>query len=206
MARANKLNAPSLCLNLHLSLDPEGIIRIKTSLGNCPNLTYDQKCPILLPTNSPFTKLVIAHNHVLAGHMSIHYTRAKIRNRFWIPKDTPVIKSVISKCEVCRTERGQRYHVPDSPDLPEYRFDVCNPWRVTYLDMTGNFFIRDSYGNAEKVYIIVFVCASTGSGHVEIAMQASAEAFTNSFERFCSKNGVPEKILSDHGSNFVAFN
>ena len=206
LVRANKLIVPSLCLNLHLTLDSAGIIRIRTSLGNCPNLSFDQKCPILLPANSSFTKLVIAHNHVIAGHMSIHYTRSKIRNRFWIPKDTPVIKSVISNCEICRVERGQRYHVPDSPDLPNYRFDVCNPWRVTYLDMTGHYFIKDKFGNAEKVYFIIFVCASTGSGQVEIAMQATAEAFANSFERFCSKNGVPEKILSDHGSNFVAFN
>ena len=37
-------------------------------------------------------------------------------------------------------------------------------------------------------------------------MDASAQAFANSFERFCSKNGVPEKIVSDQGSNFKAFN
>ena len=55
LVRANKLIAPSLCLNLHLTLDPKGIIRIKTSLGNCPNLTFDQKFPILLPNNSPFS-------------------------------------------------------------------------------------------------------------------------------------------------------
>ena len=70
--------------------------------------------------------------------------------------------------------------------------------------MNGHFCIKDKYGNAEKVYFIVFVCASTGSGHIEIAMDASAEAFANSFERFCSKNGVPDKIISDLGSNFRA--
>ena len=205
IVRAKKLIAPSLCLNLHLTLDPQGIIRIKTSLGNCPNLTYDQKFPILLPNDSPFTNLIIAHSHHQSGHMTMHYTRAKIRNRYWIPKDTPSIKSVLSNCEVCKLERGKRYHVPDSPDLPSDRFDISNPWRVTHLDMTGHYFIKDKYGNAEKVYLIIFVCASTGAGHIEMAMQASVEAFANSFERFCAKNGVPEKLLSDHGSNFMAF-
>ena len=204
--RSRKLIAPSLCLNLHLGLDKEGIIRVQTSLSNCPNLTFDQICPILLPAKSPFTNLIIAHNHVNSGHMSIHYTRAKLRNRFWIPKDTPIIKSVLNRCQVCFDQRGQRYHVSDSPDLPEFRFDATNPWKVTFLDMTGHYFIKDKYGNAEKVYFIVFVCASTGSGHIEIAMHASAEAFANSFERFCSKNGVPEKIISDQGSNFKAYN
>ena len=46
----------------------------------------------------------------------------------------------------------------------------------------------------------------TGSGHIEITMHASAEVFTNSFDRFCSKNKVPEKTISDQGSNFEAFN
>ena len=205
LVRDKTLEAPSLCLNLHLKLDPQGIIRIKTSLGNCPNLTKDQKFPILLPTNSPFTKLVILHNHIQSGHMTIHYTRAKLRNRFWIPKDTGPIKAVLSNCMVCKAERGRRYHVPDSPDLPSDRFDISAPWKVTHLDMTGHFFVKDRYDNADKIYLIVFVCAATGAGHIEVAMQASAEAFANAFERFCAKNGVPEKLLSDHGSNFMAF-
>ena len=157
---------------------------MKTSLANCPNLTFDQICPILLPAKSPYTKLVVAHNHINSGHMSIHHTRSKLRNRYWIPKDTPIIKSVLNKCQVCFDQRGQRYHVPDSPDLPEFRFDSTNPWKVTFLDMTGHYFIKDKHGNAEKVYFIVFVCASAGSGHIEIAMHASAEAFATSFERF----------------------
>ena len=203
--RAKTLVAPSLCLNLHLTLDPQGIIRIKTSLGNCPNLTQDQKFPILLPSNSPFTKSVILHSHIQSGHMTIHYTRAKLRNRFWIPKDTGPIKAVLSNCKVCKAERGRRYHIPDSPDLPRDRFDISAPWKVTHLDMTGHFFVKDKYDNADKIYLIVFVCAATGAGHIEVAVQASAEAFANAFERFCSRNGVPEKLLSDHGSNFMAF-
>ena len=195
-----------MCLNIHLGLDKEGIIRVKTSLANCPNLTFDQISPILLPAKSYYTKLVIAHNHINSGHMSIYYTRSKLRNRFWIPKDTPIIKSVLNKCQICFDQRGQRYHVPDSPDLPAFRFDLKSPWKVTFLDMTGHYFIKDKHGNAEKVYFIVFVCASTGSGHIEIAMDASAEAFANAFERFCSKNGVPVKVISDQGSNFRAFN
>ena len=202
IVRAKKLIAPSLCLNLHLTLDPQGIIRINTSLRNCQNLMYKQKFPILLLNNSPFTNLVKVHSHHQSGHMTIHY---KIRNRYRIPKDTPSIKSVLINYQVCKLEKGRCYHVPDSPDLPSNRFDINNPWKVTHLDMTGHYFIRDKFGNAEKVYMIIFVCASTGAGHIEMAMHASTEAFANSFERFCAKNGVPEKLLSDHGSNFMAF-
>ena len=68
--------------------------------------------------------------------MSIHHTRSKLRNRFWIPKDTPIIKSVLNKCQAGFDQRGQRYHVPDSPDLPEFSFESSNPWNITFLDIS----------------------------------------------------------------------
>ena len=206
IVRENKLVVPSLCLNLHLALDNVGLIRIKTSLANCKNLSYDQIYPILLPTKDEFTKLVIAQYHVDSGHMGINHTRAKIRSKFWIPKDTPIIKAVLKECKSCYDQRGQRYHISDSPDLPSFRFDVDHPWDTVFLDMTGHFFIKDKDENAEKVYFIVFVCASTGAGHIEIAMDASSQAFANTFERFCSRRGVPKTVISDQGSNFKGYN
>ena len=203
--RTDKLHTPPICFNLHLFLDQDGVIRIHTSLANCPNLTYDQKFPILLPAKDSFTNLVIVHNHILSGHLGLNNTRSQLRHRFWIPKDTSVIKSAIQKCSSCNTERGQRYHVPGSPDLPEFRFDIQRPWHVTFLDMTGHMFFKDDYGNANKAYFIVFVCASTGSGHIELSIDASSEAFANSFERFCARKGVPALVISDHGSNFRGF-
>ena len=71
--------------------------------------------------------------------------------------------------------------------------------------MTGHFYFKDKFGNAEKVYFIVFVCASTGSGHIEMSMDASSEAFANSFERFCARKGIPGLVISDHGSNFQGY-
>ena len=203
--RVEKLTVPTDCLNLHLFLDTDEVIRVYTSLANCPNLTYDEKFPILLPNKDKFTILVIVHNHVLSGHLGLHHTRSQLRHRFWIPKDTNAINSVVNKCTSCNTQRGQRYHVPDSPPLPEFRFDVQRPWNVTCLDMTGHFYFKDKYGNAEKVYFIVFVCSSTGSGHIEMSMDASSESFANSFDRFTSRRGVPSMVISDHGSNFQGY-
>ena len=47
-------------------------------------------------------------------------------------------------------------------------------------------FVKDKHGN-------------------ELAMHASAKAFANPFERFCSKNRVPDyKTISEQGSNVKA--
>ena len=137
--------------------------------------------------------------------MGLHYTRSQVRRKFWIPKDTFLLKKILRNCKVCYAQRGKRYHIPDSPSLPEYRFDVAHPFRYTHLDMTGCYYVKDKHGNAEKIYFIIFICPATGAGHIEYVMDASAEAFANAFDRFCSKNGVPEHIVSDHGSNFKAY-
>ena len=112
--KKSKLIPPQLCLNLHLFLDKENIIRVHTSVEKCPGLSYDQINPILLPPKDPYSNLIGKVCHVQAGHMGTHYTASKIRNKWWITKITSLISKVIKGCQVCLVERGSRYHVPDS--------------------------------------------------------------------------------------------
>ena len=204
--RSQKLSPPPICLSFHLVLDDHGMLRVQTSLANAPNLSYEQKCPLLLPAVDPFTELVIRHCHLDAGHMGLNTTRAFLRRRFWVPKVTCVIKRVVAACGSCRVERGKRYHVPHSPPLPVYRFNVEEPWAVTAVDMTGHEWISSGAdGSVRKVYFIIFVCMSTGGGHIEMVPDASSASFANAFDRFCSRRGIPSMLLSDHGSNFRGY-
>ena len=164
-------------------------------LSKCLNLTFDQICPIVIPTESLNTNIVIAYNHVNSVHISIHYTRSKLRNRYWIPKDTPIMKSVLNKCQVCFDQTSQRYHVPDNPNLPEFRLDSKYPGKTTFLDKTNHYFIKDKHCNTEKVYLILSVCASAGLGPIGMAGNLAAEVFAYSLEKFCSRNALPFKIV-----------
>ena len=207
IVRSKRLSTPSICLNLHLILDPKGIIRVNTSISNCLNLSYDQRYPILMPASDLYTKLLIMHSHVESGHMGLHYSRSHLRAKYWIPKSTNAINDVVNKCKICSVQRGKRYHVPDSPALPEYRFNVNDPWSTTALDMTGHMFARDSStDNTTKVYFIIFVCMSTGAGHIEMVPDASSESFANALERFAARRGIPVRLVSDQGSNFKGYN
>ena len=205
ITRSKKLQVPSLCLNFHLILDKEGVIRVQTSHANATNLEYDTKFPILLPVKNPFTKLVLKESHVQSGHFGLNYTRAEVRKKYWIPQVVHAIKTIVANCKVCIIERGQRYHIPDSPPLPSFRFNYDQPFLTTCVDMTGHFYIKDAANNAVKVYLIIFLCASTRCGHVEIVPDASTEAFANALDRFISRKGAPKLIISDQGSNFKGF-
>ena len=73
--------------------------------------------------------------------------------------------------------------------------------------MTGHMLTRE-YGSEDinKVYFIVFVCMSTGAGHIEMIPDASSDSFSNAFKRFTARRGVPKRLISDQGSNFKGFN
>lgn len=54
-----------------------------------------------------------------------------------------------------------------------------------------------------KGYIVVFVCLSTSTVHLEIATDYSTEGFLAAYERFTSRRGICETITSDCGTNFL---
>ena len=116
------------------------------------------------------------------------------------------IKQIIANCENCKEERGSRYHVPGSPALPSYRFNVTEPFSVVAVEMTGHKWVNNGKDDtAMKIYFIIFVCVSTGGGHIEMAPDASSISFANAFNRFTSRRGVPHMLISDHGSNFRGY-
>ena len=207
IVRKEKLQIPSICLNLYLKLDDRGIIRVETSHAKCENLSNYQRFPILMPAKDPYTKLLIINSHIESGHMGLNYTRSHLRTKFWVPKETGIINHIVNHCQICSDQRGQRYHVPGSPALPAYRFNVNEPWSTTALDMTGHMLTKEHGSNElNKVYFIVFVCMSTGAGHIEMTPDASSESFSKAFQRFTARRGVPRRVVSDQGSNFKGYN
>ena len=203
--RREKLVPPNICLNLHLFLDKYGIIRVHTSVKNFKGLTFEQINPILMPTEDPYTFLIAKTSHIIVGHMGLKATIRNMRNKYWVVKYTKVVRKVIINCQTCITQRGKRYHVPASPELPEFRFDLDVPFATTCVDMTGFFLCKDKDQNERKAYILLFVCMSTGCGHVEVVESASAESFAEAVERFMAFRGVPIRFFSDNGSNFRGY-
>ena len=71
--------------------------------------------------------------------------------------------------------------------------------------MTGFFLCKEKDGKESKAYILLFVCMSTGCGHVEVIDSASAEVFSHAVERFMAHRGVPLQFFSDNGSNMKGY-
>ena len=128
---------------------------------------YDQKNLMLLQQDQKFTELVIKDAHIEAGHMGMNYTFQMLRTRFWVTRNSSLIMSATLNCQICK-----------SP-LPEYRFNVNTPYACTAVDMTGHYTVKSQESQVlTKVYLLIFVCMSTGSGHVEVVSSATSESFS----------------------------
>ena len=56
----------------------------------------------------------------------------------------------------------------------------------------------------KKAYVTVFVCFATKAVHLELVSELTTAAFIATLRRFIGRKGIPSKIWSDHGTNFVA--
>ncbi|XP_036340828.1 uncharacterized protein LOC118750209 [Rhagoletis pomonella] len=76
----------------------------------------------------------------------------------------------------------------------------------TGLDFAGPFDFKSSPLRKSpllKGYVCVFICFSTKAIHLEPCSELSTKAFQATFSRFVGRRGLPQRVFSDNGKNFV---
>ena len=204
----NNLKGPSdsryMINDLGLFLDEKGIIRCR---GRIQNATWPfiSRYPVLLPSKSHITTLLIEISHRTSLHEGISGTLAEVRSKFWIPKGRQAVKKVISRCNICQRVAGQPYKYPGPPPLPVERVNFITPFHTTGVDYTGAIQLsKTNSGYPEKYYICLFTCTATRAVHLELAKDLSAETFLLLFRKFCARKSFPNKLISDNATNFKA--
>lgn len=82
----------------------------------------------------------------------------------------------------------------DKPDLQE-GVDIARPFQTKCVaHRTVKYY---------KIYIAVFVCMTVKAVHIEIVTDLSTAKFIEALRRFIARRGLPRKIYSDNGTNFV---
>jgi len=76
------------------------------------------------------------------------------------------------------------------------------------VDYCGPFILktRGRGNNKYKGYIVVFICFSTRSIHLEVTTDLSTANFISAFKRFISRRGKPTNMYSDQGTNLIGAN
>ncbi|XP_046801106.1 uncharacterized protein LOC124418529 [Lucilia cuprina] len=128
-----------------------------------------------------------------------------VQTEFYISRLKLRIKKIIRHCKICIIFRQKNCKQIMAP-LPPDRCNLSVPFQTTGIDFAGPFDLKTSkLRNASciKGYVSVFVCFSTKAIHLEACSDLSTPAFRAAFARFIGRRGLPRRIVSDNGRNFL---
>ena len=187
-------------LNLHLI---DNVIRAKGRLIHS-QLPLDAQTPLFLPNRSKLVELIVQHIHQKHNHCGLSYALSVFCQTFWSPKIRSRLKSILLRCVTCRRQKARTLDKPAPPPLPAERTQWQCPFATVGVDYTGHFYARDTFGNRIKLYICLFVCATTRAVHLEVVDNLSATSFIMCLRRLSAAKGIPSIILSDNHKTFIS--
>ncbi|XP_015191151.1 PREDICTED: uncharacterized protein LOC107074303 [Polistes dominula] len=203
LSRGEHLSNSNPLVRLTPFLDSQGLLRVGGRLESS-SLSFNSKHPVILPRDSPLTKMVIRYAHQKTLHGGIQKTLSYIMNEFWIIGGRASIKSLIWKCVKCarfRQIKSQQL----MGQLPVHRVTPSRPFLHSGVDYAGPIHLKTWRGRTAreyKAYIVLFVCESTSAIHLEVVTDYTTDAFIAAYKRFTSRRGICATLRSDCGTNF----
>jgi len=179
----------------------DGVLRVGGRLENAP-VRFDSKHPIILPSDSHLTKLIIEDHHIKVGHSGMGHTWSSLRQTFWIIKGSATVRRVLGKCMLCR-KRNASVGTQQMADLPTARLQIDKPpFSHVGVDYFGPIMVSQGRSQVKR-YGCIFTCLTIRSVHIEISHNLTTDSFLNALRRFIARRGKPEHIVSDNGTNLV---
>ena len=123
---------------------------------------------------------------------------------FQSPKIRTRVKSLLLRCATCRRQRAKTIAKPPLPPLPAERVQWQRPFATVGVDHTCHFYARDAQGQYIKLYICLFVCATTRAVHLEVVDNLTTKAFILCLRHLAAAKGMPSVILSDNHRTLIS--
>ncbi|XP_072389428.1 uncharacterized protein [Diabrotica undecimpunctata] len=191
-------------ITLNPFLNADGLLCVGGRLKNA-NIPYEQKHPILLPSNSHIINLLLTHEHCRLGHAGPQTTLSNVRLNYWPLNGLRTLKKIVKNCHVCFRFRAKPME-QIMGNLPQVRITPSRPFQNVGCDFGGPFLIKSSKlrkAPMQKCYISIFVCLATKAVHIELVSSLSTDSFLLCLKRFIARRGLPSLIYSDNATNFA---
>ena len=181
------------------------MLRSKTRICDNDQIEDRVKFPVLLPNNHHVTDIIIMDTHEEVLHSGANSTLNRVRLNYWILKGRQTVTKVVKRCSLCKFLKTKCLKPTPIANLPEFR--VCSeyPFQSTGLDFAGPLYLRNVYGaesTMHKGYILLFTCATTRAIHLELTPDMGVPALIRALQRFFSRKGYPEMVISDNFQSF----
>ncbi|KHJ94999.1 Pao retrotransposon peptidase [Oesophagostomum dentatum] len=186
---------------LNIGYDKDRVLRRFSRLQNA-DISYDATNPIHISKQSKLCQLIAEDRHKAILHCGTNQLLHSIRQRYWIPQDRSLCKRILKECVICRRFNAAPFKYPNMGPLPKERLTESPPFTYTGVDLLGPIATKNSTSEDVKLYAVLFTCLVTRLVHIEVAADLSARSFLFTLKRFIARRGVPQKIISDNGTNF----
>ena len=92
---------------IYLELDSDGLIRRNGRLKYAGFLPYDARFPVILPRNSPVTRLIFRSYHEENNHSAgTNHLLSMLSRRFWVVSEREIIKECTNHCMICKKNKA----------------------------------------------------------------------------------------------------
>lgn len=201
------LHKASPLRKLNPMTDEDNLLRVGGRISSAPDLTREEKHPIIVPHTHHIATLLVRFYHEQVVHQGRHITEGAIRAAgYWIVGGKRLVSSVIHRCVTCRKLRG-RLQEQKMGDLPADRLTPEPPFSNVGLDIFGPWMVmtrRTRGGSADsKRWAVIFTCMSTRAVHLELIESMTTDSFINALRRFFAIRGPARLLRSDRGTNLV---
>ena len=156
---------------------------------------YDQ---VVVPEGYRKMLLEVAHANEMSGHFGINKTYEKLSRDYFWPKMKTSVKDFCNECEICQ-KVGKMQHSPRVVPLKPIVVN-CEPFEELTLDCVGPL-PKTKKGNE---YLLTIMCNATRFPDAIPLRSINANRIVEVLQKFISYFGIPNKICTDQGSNFMS--
>lgn len=195
----NICEAPPLIYKYNLTLDGNGILRVKSKFGRFS----DSNLPILLPNNSPVTDKLILDVHKLLMHSGVYGVLAQLRKKYFLIHPLSSVRRALRGCVPCKKLNTRSVKLSQNSYRMFRASPKSIPFHSIFLDHMGPFTVKTGE-TKKKYYILILTCLWSRAVNMVPCPDLSVPTFLKTFQRHVFDYGLPGNITSDLGTSLVA--
>ena len=159
---------------------------------------YGTVTQVVVPQQFCPQVLGLAHDHSMSGHLGIRKTYSRILRYFFWPGLKSDVVRFCRSCHTCQVAGKPNQVIPVAPLKPIPA--VGEPFEHVIVDCVGPL-PKTKSGNQ---YILTVMCAATRYPEAVPLRSLKARAIVKALVKFFSTFGLPRRVQSDQGSNFIS--
>ena len=190
MLKSSPLSKSSKIVEISPFIGPNDSLRASCCTKQPDVATFDMKQPTVLDSRHPKVRLFLENLHSNQCHQGVEYLRELIQQEYAIVKLKPTLRSIVSRCIICRKRKAKTL-APMMSDLPRERLAYKDPpFSNTEIDYFGPLYVSVKRF-PEKRWGFLFTCLNTRAVPFEVVPSMDTSSCVMGIERFGARRGTP---------------